>query len=82
MNPDTFSWDDNTSPISLLRVPYDVTIAAENKTGRAFSAVKGMFGANAGSHTTRKYKKKRVRGSKKRRGSVKHRSRISSRKRK
>ena len=82
LNPDTFSWDDNTSPISLLRVPYDVTIAAENKTGRAFSAVKGMFGANAGSHTTRKYKKKRVRGSKKRRGSVKHRSRISSRKRK
>ena len=76
LNPNTFSWDDNTSPISLLRVPYDVTIAAENKTGRAFSAVKGMFTIKeAGSRLTRKYKKKRVHVSKKRRGSVKRRTR-------
>jgi hypothetical protein len=76
LKPNTFSWDDNTSPISLLRVPYDVTIADENKSGRAFSAVKGMFNTKeAGSRVTRKYKKKRSRGSKKRRGSVKRRTR-------
>jgi hypothetical protein len=83
LNENTFSWDDNTSPISLLRVPYDVTIAAENKTGRAFSAVKGMFVANeGGSRLTRKYKKKRASKSKKRRRSVKRRTRVSSRKQK
>lgn len=83
LKPNTFSWDDNTSPISLLRVPYDVTIADENKSGRALSAVRDMFNTKkAGSRLTRKYNKKRLRGSKKRRSSVKRRSRVSSRKRK
>lgn len=82
LNKNTFSWDEN-STITLLRVPYDVTIAAENKSGRALSAVRDMFNTKqAGSRLTRKYKKKRLRGSKKRRSSVKRRSRVSSRKRK
>ena len=61
-------------PVNVLpvNVPFDIDI-----TGSSIG--KRMFGANAGSHTTRKYKKKRVRGSKKKRGS---RSRSSSRKRK
>ena len=55
-----------------VNVPFDIEI-----TGSSIG--KRMFGANAGSRPTRKYKKKRSRVTKKKRGS---RSRISSRKRK
>lgn len=55
-----------------VNVPFDIDITGS-------SIVKRMFGANAGSRPTRKYKKKRSRVTKKKRGS---RSRISTRKRK
>lgn len=57
-----------------VNIPFDIDITGSSIGKRMFGSV------NAGSQITRKYKKKRVRGSKKRRGSVKRRSRISRRK--
>ena len=70
-------WDETSS---VIRVPYDVTIVYENMGERTSDAIKRtMFGSDkAGSRLTKKYKKKRLRGSKKKKGS---RYRISSRKR-
>jgi len=59
-----------------VNIPFDIDITGSSIGKRMFGSV------NAGSQITRKYKKKRVRGSKKRRGSAKRRSHISSRKRK
>jgi hypothetical protein len=59
-----------------VNIPFDIDITGSSIGKRMFGSV------NAGSQITRKYKKKRARGSKKIRGSVKRRTRVSSRKRK
>jgi hypothetical protein len=59
-----------------VNIPFDIDITGSSIGKRMFGSV------NAGSRLTRKYKKKRFRGSKKRRGSAKQKNRFVTRKRK